>query len=188
MKKFLIVLLLLVAVGIYFLPGKKPANNEGKISPEAAISNAFATVSPQAKAAIDSSFKKISNAAPGKILASAAQIMLAKAGPTNAPEITNMDPLAVMENTRTAIRNYGQRLGGNPIGSNEEITRALMGENPKQLNFISADAGLRVNGKGELIDAWGTPFFFHQLSGEQMEIHSAGPDKLMWTLDDLVVH
>lgn len=63
-----------------------------------------------------------------------------------------------------------------------------MGENPKQLNFISADAGLRVNGKGELIDAWGTPFFFHQLSGEQMEIHSAGPDKLMWTLDDLVVH
>jgi len=37
-----------------------------------------------------------------------------------------------------------------------------------------------------LVDAWGTPFFFHQLSGHEMEIHSAGPDKIMWTADDLV--
>jgi hypothetical protein len=45
---------------------------------------------------------------------------------------------------------------------------------------------LRINGKGELVDYWGTPFFFHQLSGTEMEIHSAGPDKVMWTADDLV--
>jgi len=36
------------------------------------------------------------------------------------------------------------------------------------------------------VDPWGTPYFFHQLSGKEMEIHSAGPDKMMWTADDLV--
>ncbi|MDB6020553.1 MAG: hypothetical protein JWQ04_410, partial [Pedosphaera sp.] len=74
----------------------------------------------------------------------------------------------------------------NPVGTNAEITSALNGNNPKQTVFIDPQAGLRINGQGELVDAWGTPLFFHQLSGTEMEIRSAGPDKQMWTLDDLV--
>ncbi len=97
-----------------------------------------------------------------------------------------MDPATVLGNMRIAIKQYGSRFGGNPVGTNEEITRALNGENPKQVKFISEDSGLRINGRGELVDYWGTPFFFHQLSGTEMEIHSAGPDKIMWTADDLV--
>lgn len=84
------------------------------------------------------------------------------------------------------IHNYQERFGENPVGNNAEITAALMGNNPKQLNFITAESGLRVNSKGELIDAWGTPFFFHQISGKLMEIHSAGQDRIMWTPDDQV--
>jgi len=38
-----------------------------------------------------------------------------------------------------------------------------------------------------LVDAWGTPYFFHQLAAMEMEIRSAGPDKVMWTADDLVI-
>ncbi len=75
--------------------------------------------------------------------------------------------------------------GGNPVGSNEEITRALNGDNPKQVKFLKPD-GNRVNEQGELVDPWGTPYFFHQLSGKEMEIRSAGPDRKMWTEDDLV--
>ena len=45
---------------------------------------------------------------------------------------------------------------------------------------------MRINARGELIDNWGTPFFFHQVSGTEMEIRSAGPDMKMWTADDLV--
>lgn len=85
-----------------------------------------------------------------------------------------------------AIHNYNSAFGENPVGENSEITAALMGKNPKQSNFIPDGAGLRVNDKGELIDAWGTPFFFHQLSGQMMEIRSAGADRKMWTHDDLV--
>ena len=44
-----------------------------------------------------------------------------------------------------------------------------------------------VNEKGELVDPWGTPYFFHQLSAMEMEIRSAGPDRIMWTEDDLVI-
>lgn len=76
--------------------------------------------------------------------------------------------------------------GGNPVGNNSEITAALTGQNPKQINFISREAGLLVNAAGELVDPWGTPYFFHQLSGAVMEIHSAGPDRILWTSDDLI--
>ena len=99
---------------------------------------------------------------------------------------TNLAPATILENMRAAIRDYGSMFGGNPVGTNIEITRALNGDNPKEAKFIRAEAGLRLNGKGELIDSWGTPFFFHQLSGTEMEIRSAGPDKVMWTADDLV--
>jgi hypothetical protein len=54
------------------------------------------------------------------------------------------------------------------------------------VKFISGDSGLRINGRGELVDYWDTLFLFHQLSGTEMEIRSAGPDKIMWTADDLV--
>jgi hypothetical protein len=87
---------------------------------------------------------------------------------------------------RTTIRQYGQMFGGNPVGNNAEITAALDGNNPRHIHFLKAD-GNRVNENGELVDVWGTPYFFHQLSGTQMEIRSAGPDRIMYTLDDLVI-
>jgi len=90
-----------------------------------------------------------------------------------------------MENLQTTFHQYASTFGSNPVGTNPEITRALQGENPKQINFLKAD-GNRVNSNGELVDPWGTPYFFHQLSGKQMEIRSAGPDGKMWTADDLV--
>ena len=106
------------------------------------------------------------------------------------PSATNslgtLAPLTVLDNARVVINSYRSRFGENPVGTNPEITAALTGKNPRQVNFISAESGLRVNGSGELVDAWGTPFFFHQLSGREMEIHSAGPDRVMWTLDDSV--
>jgi hypothetical protein len=97
-----------------------------------------------------------------------------------------MEPATVLGNLRNAVGQYGSRFGGNPVGTNLEITKALNGENPKQVKFLSAESGLRINALGELVDYWGTPFFFHQLSGTEMELRSAGPDRVMWTTDDLV--
>jgi hypothetical protein len=59
-----------------------------------------------------------------------------------------------------------------------------MGGNKKGAQLIGE--GAKTNGNGELIDQWGTPYFFHQLSKVEMEIRSAGPDGVMWTPDDQV--
>ncbi len=102
------------------------------------------------------------------------------------PEFTKLPPATVLENMRLAFRNYLSMFRENPVGTNPEITQALDGGNRKQTHFVNEEDGLRINQRGELIDPWGTPYFFHQLSGTEMEIHSAGPDRVMWTQDDLV--
>lgn len=102
------------------------------------------------------------------------------------PELANLPPSTVLENLRITVRQYGAMFGGNPVGTNPEITSALQGANPKNINFLKDD-GNRVNSQGELVDVWGTPYFFHQLSGTETEIRSAGPDRIMYTADDLVI-
>lgn len=82
------------------------------------------------------------------------------------------------------IRNYSQRLGGNPTGTNAEITKALNGGNAVAANYLPA--ARRMNAAGELLDTWGTPYFFHANSSTEMEIRSAGPDKIMHNADDIV--
>jgi hypothetical protein len=72
---------------------------------------------------------------------------------------------------------------GNPVGSNAEITAALTGQNKIHFAFIPPHHPAIKN--GELCDRWGTPFFFHAESGTRMIVRSAGPDKKMWTADDL---
>lgn len=74
---------------------------------------------------------------------------------------------------------------GNPVGSNAEITSALIGRNRLRLALIPPDHPA-INQEGELCDRWGTPFFFHSESATRMEIRSAGPDRKMWNEDDVV--
>ncbi|MEO0794796.1 MAG: hypothetical protein AAFX93_06525 [Verrucomicrobiota bacterium] len=74
----------------------------------------------------------------------------------------------------------------NPVGvENFEITEQLVGENPMQIVFVApGNPGLVGN---ELVDEWGTPFFFHAVSSQQMDVRSAGPDRELWTADDIFI-
>jgi hypothetical protein len=72
------------------------------------------------------------------------------------------------------------------VGTNAEITSALRGDNLKQVR-VELPPTSKISEAGELTDQWSTPYFFHQLSARQMEIRSAGPDRKMWTEDDLEV-
>lgn len=74
---------------------------------------------------------------------------------------------------------------GNPVGTNREITRVLTGRNKFRLAWIDP-AHSAINDEGELCDRWGTPYFFHQLSAYAMGIRSAGPDREMYSEDDVV--
>ena len=92
----------------------------------------------------------------------------------------------VMDDLQFVLRDYRTAVGGNPVGTNAEITGALLGNNIGQVKVALPD-GTTVNGLGEMCDPWGTPYFFHQLSATRMEIRSAGPDRRMWTEDDVAM-
>jgi len=126
---------------------------------------------------------------PGKVEspAAVARVLPAPKLPPADPDPSGLRPQTVMENVRSVFRIYASRYRCNPVGTNPEITAALNGANPSQAVLVKSDDGLRINARGELVDSWGTPFFFHQLSGTEMEIHSAGPDRVLWTADDLVI-
>ena len=91
-----------------------------------------------------------------------------------------------MQSISFMLRDYRTLMDGNPVGSNAEIMKAIMGGNSKHAR-LGPPEGQKLNENGELVDRWGTPYFFHQQSATEMEIHSAGPDKIMWTTDDIVI-
>lgn len=71
-----------------------------------------------------------------------------------------------------------------PTAGNREIVRALQGENAYRIRFVTPGARF-LNDDGELLDRWGTPLHFHFVEASDVAIRSAGPDRTMWTADDL---
>jgi hypothetical protein len=100
----------------------------------------------------------------------------------NSPETTIEDDFSTLELLFSQYRRHLDR--GNPVGDNAEITASLLGRNPKAIACLPA-GGPFLDAEKRLIDRWGTPYFFHALSGTRMEIHSAGPDRKLHTPDDL---
>jgi hypothetical protein len=189
-NRLLVAAILILPLGlfVYFWwhPGavKSSTAEENKISQDAAVASALANQNSNIVTIITSSFARVQ---PAQVVPdTAANIAVSPAGPAQPLQFTNFAPAIVLENVHRAVRQYGEMFGGNPVGTNPEITSQLNGDNPKHINFLNTEAGMRINANGELVDAWGTPFFFHQLSSMDMEIHSAGPDRIMWTMDDLV--
>jgi len=102
----------------------------------------------------------------------------------NAPETDVAADLRLVAGILETFRsNFLQT--GNPTGTNAEITAALTGQNRLRLALIPSDHPA-INRAGELCDRWGSPFFFHAESGTRMDIRSAGPDRKMWSEDDVV--
>ena len=146
-------------------------------------------------------FLRVGRVAPGALPASRASVpppasQNPKSKVENAPGDSEPNPLAAELNaSNSTIRRDLEVLNdlfvnfqtnfhaGNPVGENAEITAAFTGANPLHFAFVSKNHPA-INARGELCDRWGTPFQFHQLSGTQMEIRSAGPDKKFGTADD----
>lgn len=70
-----------------------------------------------------------------------------------------------------------------PLGSNEEIARALT--NADTLGEAALPATHPAIISGRLVDRWGSPWFFHQQSADVIEVRSAGPDRRLFSEDDV---
>lgn len=71
-----------------------------------------------------------------------------------------------------------------PMGENREVAAALLGNNPYRTRLLNPDSPW-LNEAGELVDRWKTPLYFHPIDSNRVGVRSAGPDKKMWTEDDL---
>ena len=188
---FLLTLLILAGGAWLYLGGKRIYTHD-LFPTNAPAPSVVSTTLPSISANSDSNRNLVSVQTPQLVQTPSVETSLLPATPIDpslafsASSPVDVTPEAILGNMRNAILLYTSMFGGNPVGTNPQITRALNGENPKGVRFLKPEAGLRVNGQGELVDGWGTPFFFHQLSGTDMEIRSAGPDRKMWTSDDLV--
>lgn len=99
----------------------------------------------------------------------------------NSQETTAQDDIEALDLILSMFRKSN---GENPVGANDEITAALLGNNSKRLAFLPAK-GSFLSSDGQMIDRWGTPYFFHALTGKEMDIFSAGPDREHHTTDDI---
>lgn len=101
----------------------------------------------------------------------------------HAPNRTGVEDLSVVLNL---FAHYRTRFRGFPVGEdNATFVNALTGNNPGRLAFINRDHPA-IDAQGQLLDRWGEPFFFHLLGRDALEIRSAGPDRELYTADDLL--
>lgn len=132
---------------------------------------------PRAREAIAS--RQASQSKAGKPLIGTT-ILEHYADPATKPE----DDLTLMSRT---LGNFSLLVKGSdplPLGANEDIADALRGKNKAHLRFLPDDSPV-FDKQGRIIDRWGTPIYFHAESREHLDIRSAGPDRQMWTWDDL---
>ena len=101
----------------------------------------------------------------------------------HSPATTGEDDLRAIAEI---LRLYRERFGALPaFETNAQLVNALAGANPRRLGLLPRDTPAVSAQTGELLDRWGSPFVFHALSRETLEIHSAGPDRSLFTADDL---
>ncbi|MBC8125968.1 MAG: hypothetical protein H8M99_02315 [Gloeobacteraceae cyanobacterium ES-bin-144] len=84
------------------------------------------------------------------------------------------------------VSSYLQTVGQHqrqPLGTNEEITRALTDKQTLADSAIPSNHPAILSGR--LVDRWGSPWFFHQLSADFIEVRSAGPDRKLFSDDDV---
>jgi hypothetical protein len=178
-----LLVLVVLAIGIWFIwpePGESflPARTASPASAPSAVP------APRAPIAFNPAINP-SPARTAKIPPRSDEPRSTLADRLNTPSIDIHSDLRLVSDILDTFRSNFPR-DGNPVGTNSEITAALTGKNKLRLALIPPDHPA-INRDGELCDRWGTPFFFHSESAAKMEIRSAGPDKKMWTEDDVVL-
>lgn len=73
-----------------------------------------------------------------------------------------------------------------PIGGNADFSAALQGENSNREIFVRRDHPV-FSPEGLLLDRWGSPLMVHPEAWRQLEFRSAGPDRILFNGDDLIL-
>jgi hypothetical protein len=100
---------------------------------------------------------------------------------TNLPPANDLTLMSrLMDNFTLLVKSAADR----PLSCNEDWASAFLGNNPAHDRFLPG-RHVALNGRGQLVDRWGSPLFFHSLGAMRFELRSAGPDKILWNDDDI---
>jgi hypothetical protein len=121
--------------------------------------------------------KSVSAAAP---LLLGEVILRDYASPASSPENDLTLMAHLMDNFSLLVKSAADR----PMSANEDWAAAFRGLNPAHERFLP-DNHVALDASGRLVDRWGTPLFFHALGNRRFDLRSAGPDKKLWTEDDV---
>jgi hypothetical protein len=179
------VTLLVVTTGLYWVSGARrtvpPAGAQaGTVTPSPSV-KAPSTVSASAKAAEDSGRARVllPDGNGALVLPELAEVTRE----LNAPQSTIERDFEILDIVLDAFRRANG--GANPQGGeNEEIVAHLSGQNGTKFAVLPPNLPF-IDPQGRLLDRWGTPFHFHPVSSDTLEIRSAGPDHKLWTVDDV---
>lgn len=101
----------------------------------------------------------------------------------NAPGFDSAHDLAVLRGLIGQLTTVLRLAERPPLGDNADLVAALTGRNRRQVVFLPSDhPALRA---GQLVDRWGTPYHFHARSADAIDARSAGPDRVLFTADDV---
>ena len=94
------------------------------------------------------------------------------------------EDLAALGDLVTGYLQSGLGEARRTIGFNEDLIPALT--DSSALGDSALPAGHPAIRDGRLLDRWGTPWQVHPLAGDLIQLRSAGPDRRLYTADDLV--
>ncbi len=114
-----------------------------------------------------------------------AKSSLALADRLNNPNLPASEDVRTLFSISDSYFTNMQNRQGAPIRDDIDLVKVLTGKNPLRLTLLPSDHRA-ISPEGRLLDRWGTPYFIHPRSGRLLEIHSAGPDKIMFSSDDLI--
>lgn len=86
-----------------------------------------------------------------------------------------------VENIAQALNLYFKEFDEYPHGDASAIAQALGGQNPSKERFIAFP---RVNQNGEFLDPWETPYVIAISPEAELQVTSAGPDRVLGNADD----
>lgn len=172
-------LILIASLLVWLLVGRwKTAGPDPTPAP---VETGMATTSSPAPGIIAITTPGSPEPAPGEPTPLIGELMLRDYGDPTMSPVKDIQMMAGLLNNVTLLV---KTLQDRPMSGNEDWAAALRGANPAQQRFLP-DQHRVFNEEGLLVDRWGTPLFFHPIARKEYEIRSAGPDKKMWTADDL---
>ncbi len=176
-------LVVLASLSAYYLSPIRPAGDEPKTA--VALESRSVTPFPDPAAKTPS----IATPAPSAEPSPAPNLRRPGGSPLAAQlNLPSNPPQRDVDVLHSLLREYLHRLHhrqGLPIGDDIDLGRALSGYNPMKL-VVLPRSNPSLSADGHLRDRWGTPYFIHAQGGNAFEIRSAGPDRKMFTSDDLI--